>query len=138
VLGFGVESVVDVHIGEDFVRGFDEVVAHLVGGDFGKAKVGFGVDEAGVDGHAFGVDDGGAFGDFDGSGGAGGGDLAVLHEEDAVFDGAVGDGEEFATDDGGDAGFGGRVDHDGLGECGCGEEGEDGREFRHTFLGDLH
>jgi hypothetical protein len=48
-----------------------------------------------------------------------------LQEKGAVFDGAVGDGEELAVDDGGDGGGRRRVDHAdlGVGPCGGDESG---------------
>ena len=51
------EGVVDMHVGHDLVGAFHQVVGHLVGADLGEAEVRLGIDEARVDGHAFGVDD---------------------------------------------------------------------------------
>lgn len=94
------EGVVDVHVRHDFVAGFEQVVGHFFGGNLGHAKSGFGIDEAGIDGHAGDVYDAGVLGNRDGVGGADGCDLSVFEDDDAVFDGAVGDGEKSAATEG--------------------------------------
>ena len=53
----GVECVVDMHVRHDLVAEFDQIVGAFLGGDFRKAKSGFGIDQAGIDGHACDVDD---------------------------------------------------------------------------------
>src|SRR5581483_9854445 len=45
--GLGVERVVDMHVRHDLFGAFDEVVAHLVGGDLGEPEVRLGIDETG-------------------------------------------------------------------------------------------
>ena len=81
-----------MHVRHDLVAQFDHVVSHIFGGDFGKAEAGLGVDQAGIDGHAGGVDDFCIGWNVDGSGGAYGGDFSVLHYYGAVFYYSVGDG----------------------------------------------
>ena len=51
------KASVDVHVRHDLVARLDEIVGHRFGGDFGEAELSFGIDQAGVDGHAGGVDD---------------------------------------------------------------------------------
>ena len=83
-----------MHVGHDLVGHFNQVVGHRFGVDLGKAKVGLGIDQTGVDGHSRDINDLSAGGDFGGIGVAHGGDLAVLHHQHTVIDGSVGDGQQ--------------------------------------------
>ena len=132
-LGFGVESVRNVHVWKDFFAGFHAIGVDLVGLDFNQSQLCFGIDQARIDRHAVRVDDRGPFGDGRASG-PDGGDFTAGEDKRAVLDNAVRNGEQLAAGDG-DGGGGLRdVDHDGLGQRGrCskgGNESETDGHFR--------
>ena len=93
----GVECFGSVHVWHDLVARFDQIIRHVLRRDFGEAKLRFGIDEAGIDRHACGVDDLRAARDVDRARGANRDDLAPLHDDHATLDYAVGDGQQLAT-----------------------------------------
>jgi len=92
-----VERLGSVHVGHNLVAHLDQIIGHLFGRNFRKAQLRFGIDEAGIDGHAGGVDDLRTCGNIDGIGGAYCGDFSGLHYNHAVFNHAVGYGEDLAA-----------------------------------------
>src|SRR5207244_8954252 len=92
--GLSMEGVVDMHVRHDLVRHFDQVVGHLLGTDLRQSELGLGVDQAGINSHSGYINDLSTGGDFGGTGGPYGGDLATLHDQHSVIDRSVGDGQQ--------------------------------------------
>jgi len=86
-----------VHVRHDLVAPLDQIVGHGFGGDFREAEAGLRIDQTRIDGHAGHVDDLRGAGDIDGTRRTDGSDLSALHDDRAVFNYTVGDGQQLAA-----------------------------------------
>ena len=83
--GLGVESIDDTHLGKDFVALLHQVIAGLVGFDFGQPEICFRVEQTGIDRHPPGVEHLRVFRHFGRSSRADGGNLAILKKDDPIL-----------------------------------------------------
>ena len=99
--GLGMKCIRHVHLRLNFICRLCQIVAVLVGANLGKAQVGFRIEQSGIDGHSLGVKYFCARGHFGRLCGAyGNGNLSSRHDHGAVFNRAVGDGQNFTADNG--------------------------------------
>src|SRR5579871_2054809 len=87
----------DMHLWHDLIAELNQIVGHLLGFDLGEAEMSFRIDQAGIDSHPADIDHLRASRNFDFAGFADGSNLATLHHDDAVFNRAVRDGQQFAA-----------------------------------------